>query len=234
MRTEKMKKFSVYVFFCYCALLLSCSAKEITDAELGQYGRGKAAYLRGELAAAEKAFRALSEEAPQFYQAGLMLGKTLFFLERPEESAEVLGQVVRGHPCYSEAHIWLIRALLGLGETEETVKAEKQLDALLSYDPHDPRLLHLKATVLEERGDIPGALTYLKLSVSAREEYARISLDLARLYYRLGLDGPALEELQVTSALLPDGHTLLDPVLALREKIRENLGGDYDDDYDES
>lgn len=225
-----MKKFSMYVFFCYCTLLLSCSVKEITDAQLKQYGRGKAAYLRGDLAQAEKVFRPLLTEAPQFYQAGLMLGKTLFFLEKPEEAAGVLVEVVRDHPCYSEAHIWLIRALLDRGETGETAKAEERLDTLLSFNPHDPRLLHLKAAVLEERGDIPGALTYLKLAVPAREEYARISLDLARLYYRLGLDGPALEELQVTAALLPEEHPLIEPVLALQKEIRENAGDESEDD----
>jgi predicted Zn-dependent protease len=222
MRTDNMKKFSMYVFFCCCTLLLSCSVREITDAQLEQYGRGKEAYLRGDLVKAEQTFRGLTKDAPRFYQAGLMLGKTLFFSEKPEEAGGVLAQVVRDHPCYSEAHIWLIRALLDRGETGETEKAEERLDTLLSFNPHDPRLLHLKAAILEERGDIPGALTYLKQTVPAREEYARISLDLARLYYRLGLDGPALEELRVTAALLPEDHALSRPVMTLREKMEDD------------
>jgi tetratricopeptide (TPR) repeat protein len=212
------------VVFCFVllgallALLLSaCAPSKPPDEAVKEYMRGEDFYLRGQVEAAEAIFHRLAGRYHSFFQAHFMDAKSLYLLHREAEAEAELTSLVRDYPEYHEAEIWLVRIQV---ERRELDAAQVRLARLLSFDSQDPRLLYLMSEVRNDQGKLQESITYLNKAAAYEEEMARVHLDLGRLYYRFGLDGKAVGELNRVLILLPAESPLRAPVKELLTRVQ--------------
>ncbi len=221
-----MRRISVSLLIV-CSLCIICafiacseekqSIQEIDAEALSNFLQARGSYSKGDLSTAEKEFRRLALNSPSFFQARLMLGKTLFLQEKTTAAEEVLVELLADFPAYREAQLWLLRCLYRSGRLEE---AGVRLDALLAYDPQDPRLLYQRALVYEEREELEHALETLSKAALFREEFSRVFLDLGRLYHRFALSDPAVRNLETSLALLPEKSAMRPGVSQILTQLR--------------
>jgi len=199
-------------------LLAGCTQPPPTEAALKEYLKAQDFYVRGQIEAASAIFARVAKSCPRFHQARLMEAKALYLLGRTEQARQELADVVDRFPRYHEAAIWLARIEVERGDTGA---AERRLSELLAYDSQDPRLLYLMAVVRTDQGRLQEAITYLGKAAAFEEEFARVHLDLGRLYHRFALREKAREELSRTLALLPAESPLREPVEELVRRTVE-------------
>ncbi len=203
----------------FLVLTAGCRWRTPDEETVGLYLKAKRSYEAGDLAEAKTLFLRITGESTRFYQARFMLGKTLFFLGEYGEAERQLNRTLRLRPDYREAELYLIRLLMYTGRHEE---ANARLRRLLAVDSADPRLLYIQATVFHREERLAEALEYLKKSALYGEEFARVFLDLGRLYYLFGREEDAARHLETSLALLPEGSVLARPVEELYSRIRDN------------
>jgi tetratricopeptide (TPR) repeat protein len=209
-----------------CLASISCGAiadtgEEVEDSHLSAYLRARKHYAAGRFAEAERELRALTAVSPQLFQAELLLAQSLYFQGKSEEAERRLRHLRKANPCYQAAGLWLARLLRHRGEYAQ---AGEILDTMLRYDPRDPRLLYLRALVYESKGETEESLASLRKAALFREEYARVYIDLGRLYHRLGVRGQALANLETALALLPRTSSMRPGVKRVNERIRSATG----------
>ena len=211
------------IAFCIvlCISVSSCGSRDITEEHVRSFAGARQVYADGDTAAAEKICREIIKSRKDFDQARLLLARCLFFQERYREAEEQLAALVKRRPAFRDAELLYINLLL---ETGRSGQAGGMVDALLSLDPLDPRLLYLRALADQADGDLAGALWNLRQAGLFAEEYARVFLDLGRLYYIHRLEGPAFEEIDKALALLPRDSLLRKPVEELKEKMGRETG----------
>jgi len=209
---------SVTVFLAAFLLLGGCAQSQLPDAALTEYLKAQDFYVRGQIEAASAVFARVARDYPRFYQARLMEAKALYLLGGIPEAEKKLSDLVDGLPSYHEAAIWLARIEVERGNIPV---AERRLSDLLAYDSQDPRLLYLMAVVRTDQGRLQEAITYLGKAAAFEEEFARVHLDLGRLYFRFALREKANGELARTLALLPSGSPLRGPVEELVRGMTE-------------
>lgn len=203
-------------------IIAGCRDDGVSDETLKGYLEAKSIYIEGDLEKAESLFRVVTDTSPEFIQARFMLAKTHFFLGKPEEAKTMLTKLVNKNPDYKEAELFLIRILI---QNDELDIAKNRIDRLLTLDSGDPRLLYQRAMIFQREEDITSALEYLKKAALFGEEYARVYLDLGRVYYVYQSDEHALRELGKCLVLLDDNSPLRHPVENLTERIIEEGGG---------
>jgi len=215
-----MREIIRVVFLSIAFLAFACAAQNpapvLEGRLLEEYSAAKADYLSGLYARAETAFRRLAKERVDFFQAGLMLGKTLFSEGKTVEAETVFRGLAGRFPAFHEAELWAARAETANGKAEA---AQTRLRRLLSYDSSDPRLLAAYAKACAARKDAAQALRYYRLSCQYEEELALNHLETARYYYQFGMYDKALPEIDRCLLLLADGSALRGPVRALRETL---------------
>jgi predicted Zn-dependent protease len=198
-------------------LLSGCSYNGPSKETLSLYITAKESYQKGFLPQAEKSLSAILKKDPQFHQASLLYGKVLLFDKKAKDAKSVFERLISRYPGYNEARIWLVRSEIEMGLRKE---AKKHLTDFLAFDPQDPRLLFMYAQLALLENDYKTGLEYLNKAAVFKEEYAKVHLELGKVYNQFGLTERALAELAFTDNLLSDDSLLKKPVKALIEKIR--------------
>jgi predicted Zn-dependent protease len=199
----------------------SCAPPHLPEEALASYVKAKGAYQGGDLAGAETVLAPLVSRGKVFPQAEILLGKVYYFQDRLPESEALFRRLLSRSPRHNEAEIWLVRTSLQQGKRGE---AQARLEELLSRDPGDPRLLSLLGTILQEDGDVKGALELYQRASVFGEELAKVHLESARLYYQFDLPEKALRELAACTALMTEGSLLREPVARLTMIISRERG----------
>lgn len=217
--------------FCIVGLV-ACGARGFSGAD----GRDRAEGIY--IAAAEaysqerypEALEYLQESLrldPNFYQARLLEGKVLFFLNRTEEAEERFAKLAARYPEYTEARLWNLRCLVisasaagpasaagsvaaagsaaAAGLPSSKKKLEEALSALdreLSFNPTDWRVLYLYALLAGNTGDWEKRLSMGRRAEAALSDSAKVYLDMAITWHSLGLEDRAesfLEKARIVS-----------------------------------
>ncbi len=198
------------------SLLTACTRQAISEDETAAYLEAKKAYETGDLKHAEENLRQLIPRAPRFYQAHLLLAKSLFYQNKVEEADSVLSGLLKKEPRYREAELLFIRVLIRQEKYED---AEDSVKRLLAYDSSDPRLLYAQALLSDYRNDTADSLFFLKKAALFAEEFARVFIDLGRIYYLYGQDEEANRHLSTAIHLIPEESPLHNPVMQILATI---------------
>jgi tetratricopeptide (TPR) repeat protein len=147
---------------------------------------------RGDLAEAEKIYRAILQQYPRHFQTLLNLGAVLLLSERIEESVRFLSKALKQEPHSAVVHTLLARGLALLDRHEEALKRARRAVAL------DPELPEAHATLAQGLAD----LGHYDEAILALGRAIELAPDQARFYYYWGhitrwrVDDPRLAALE--------------------------------------
>ena len=196
----------------------SCSrSPEFNEGTVQDYLAAKKLYTTGDLQKAEVKLQRLTVDSPYFYQGRFLLAKTYYYQKKTAMASEVLQRLLQDEPAHRDAELLYIRLLLGQDKIRE---AESRIDNLLSYDSEDPRLLYLKALTSQSREKTADTLHYLKQASLFAEEFARVYVDLGRIYYIYDRRRDAEKHISTALHLLPENSFMYRPVSELLKKIQ--------------
>lgn len=199
----------------------SCTRDDsMSDAELSAYARAKERYLQGDY---ESAIQAIEEErftCRRGHQALLLEAKSELLRGNPGRSESILRALLARYPRYTEAELWHARTLLAEGKTEE---AERAIERAMRWNPDDPRLLALMASLQKAKKDYPKAFEYSLRAADFADETGKTEILLAELYWRFGQNEKAAGRIGLARAMLSEKSVLARPLEELEERIaREN------------
>jgi len=183
--------------------LISCNKKENYEA-LSAYLGAVEKYQENNLAEAETLVCGALKNDKNFYQAGLLYGKILFFQDKLSKAQDVFSKLVQRTPEFTEARIWNIRTLILLKEYD---KAESLLDKEISINTSDWRVYYQYALLEALRGNTENRIAVLNTGDKYLEESARLYLELAKIWYSLKMKDKSLEYLRRASAVSRDSMT---------------------------
>lgn len=198
--------------------LAGCVPAKPSSADLDAYMRARDLYLRGSIDQAASLVSHIDSRTRGFHQARLLEGKILYFKGDMRGSEHVFRELAKRLPGYTEAQLWLVRALQAQGKTKD---AEGLLDAILEVNPGDPRFLHQAGMLKLAGDDIRGALAFFRRSQEFAVEFSQSYIESARILYRFGMTDTALVDLATAKALLPADSGMRKPVADLEQRVRE-------------
>ena len=199
--------------------LVSCS-REMSREQAATFIKAKKLYATGEMDAALDILGKGGNTIKNSHQGKLLEAKILFLKGFPAETERILRPLTEKIHGYTEAQLWLARALLAQGKTEA---AQNQLEKAMEYNPDDPRILYLMANSREILKDYQQALEYYSRAALYGEELARAEISLAQLYYRFNQDIQALTHIQKAKALVSDKSVVYRPLIELEKRISGEL-----------
>ena len=164
----------------------------------------------------------LRERLPEWHRPHVFAGRLYALEGNTNEAALALTRALELAPGDRQAALWYSRVAVSLGDTSTFDRARTALERQIATDPGDVRLYHALGTLLEAHGDVSGALGAYRLGVERLAEAARLHLDTARIYYRLGLTDRA--ETRATAALRLSQETG-GAVREAAEELRARAGG---------
>jgi tetratricopeptide (TPR) repeat protein len=186
----------VFLFMAIIVLFVSCVYKPKEEV-LINYAKAKNLYSEGRF---QEAAAILAAEN-RFPPALTLRGKAEYFLDENDKAEKTLRKVLKIRPSAIEASLYLVRILQEKGKTDE---AQALIEALLSDDPSNIRVLRLAASFSPDN-----AQTYLDRAVEASAETALVFLDRARLKWIAGNGNQALEDLERAKSLINDSSSPL-------------------------
>lgn len=218
METKYSQFITALVYILPVLLLAGCRNGKISEEAVALYLKAKEYYTQGDLDQAESSFREAAAVSDDFYQAEFMLGKTLYFTDKKEEAEELFTRLLRRLPEYREAELFYIRTCMESGKTGEAVR---RTEKLLAFDSADPRLLYLRAQLYQLEEDLSASIDYFNKAALFGEEFARVFLDLGRIYYIFGMFEKAEDNVRKSLFLLHEENPLKTPVRKLLVKMEE-------------
>ena len=130
-----MKKFERGMFMTVLLAVMAmsgCLPARPSSADLDTYVKSRDLYLRGSLDEAAALVSRIESRIKGFHQARLLEGKIFFFQGDMQASERVFQDLSKRFKDYTEARLWLLRALQAQGKTE---KAELLLSEVLEKNP---------------------------------------------------------------------------------------------------
>ncbi|WP_078123761.1 tetratricopeptide repeat protein [Leptospira alexanderi] len=170
--------------------LNACGKDE--QSKLETFQKGKKEYTSRNLEKAAEFFRQVVSEDKEFLPAQIMLGKSLFFLGKMEESEEVFQKGLTRFPGNSTIRFWIARIhMLQEGKTNE---AKQELEYILEteetfFDAH-----YYLAKIYEKEGMLKEALIEYNRAKMIKIGFDKIHRDLGKLYDVAGLHEKAALE----------------------------------------
>lgn len=214
---KSLARIWIALLACLCLSFTSCArSRLLNDAEIDAYAQAKRHYLQGDY---ERAIGVIEEDRFTYergHQALLLKAKAEFLLGRSELAEPILLRLVKTHPGYPEATLWLARTLLAEGKTDE---AESTIVRAMRWDPDDPRLLAIMADVQELKKDYPRAFEYRLRAVDFADETGKEELELAELYWRFAQNDKALERIARARAMISEKSALAKPLAELEARL---------------
>jgi tetratricopeptide (TPR) repeat protein len=148
-------------------------------------------YREGQLAAAARLLRRVSETSPPSFNVQYYLGRSLLDARRYAEAAPYLRKAAEMAPtrrtlsglAAAPIYAYLVEAYAGAGQVSTALAT---VDTALTVAPTNAELLRAKGSLLLRQGDLGGARAALEKarSVSAREP--RLHVELSNLYRNTG------------------------------------------------
>lgn len=163
----------------------SSSAVETpSKAALDLFQKGKAAYLKQDLTTAEQCFADAAKEQSGFVNALVMLGKTRYFLGKPDAARKDLEKALGLSRSHVEALYYLARVAV---LKKESAKAQEYLNAILDVDPANARANYALGTLLAESKEYQKSFLHFNAALEEEAMLARVRLQFARELVRAGL-----------------------------------------------
>jgi tetratricopeptide (TPR) repeat protein len=202
-------------------VMLSCSISGPSDADLQLFSEAKRAYTSGDW---NQSASILSQASwDHFPQAKLLLGRSLFLLDRHSESLPLFQELQEALPSYTEAGVWLARNLVAQSEFDQALEViQDQLD----WSPEDPRLYNLLGSIYESQGELDKALGAWEQVFRQEAELAKANISLSQAYFRFGIGDRAQEYLDRAAAMVDPDSSLHGILTRAQENI--NLMGQLD------
>lgn len=195
----------------------SCSRSDaMNDEELSAYATAKERYFQGDYESAIQAIDGARFTYRRGHQALLLEAKSEFFRGHPERAERILRALLARYPRYAEAELWHARTLLAEGKTDE---AEKAIERAMRWNPDDPRLLALMASLQKTKKDYPKAFEYSIRAADFADETSKAEILLAELYWRFGQNDKAAGRIGLARAMISDKSVLVRPLKELEERI---------------
>ena len=219
-----MKNLSfVLSLFLFLALVCgfsisSCSLPAPDDGLLLQYARSQDVYREGRFA---KAAAMLAGEN-KFVPALVLRGKAEYLSGDFAAAKRSLKRALALDPHNTEASLFLARLFRESGDSKE---AQRIAERILAGNPQDIRTLRFAAELAREKGVSGEAASavFLDRAVEASAESALVFLDRARLRWRGGNSGGALEDLGCAKVLISCDSPVMKAVEKLESVICEVL-----------
>jgi tetratricopeptide (TPR) repeat protein len=180
---------------------------------------GLAQETRGDLAAAEAAYRAALQENAADLGAGVGLARVLRRTKRAAEAEPILAKICDSAPGAVAAYKEAARVKIALGRVDEALADASIAQALAEGDPEAGRLVEevkvARALTYVSQGQADLAVVELQALRDAAPDSARVRLALGQAQVARRDNAAALEELRKAVELQPDlavawfelGHT---------------------------
>jgi tetratricopeptide (TPR) repeat protein len=213
-----MKKRFYFPVLCFVLpLVFSCGGNTRADAERIYVAASEAYGAENLEDALDLARRALKLDG-RFYQASLLEGKILFFMDRNADSQAVFARLVKKHPSYTEARIWHIRCLILKGDY---AAARALLDRELSFNQTDWRIYSLYALLAQKTENYEERLAMNRRAETVLSGSTRVYLDLALAWHSLGITGRAESYLKKANDVAGSNISFRELENALAEFLQE-------------
>jgi predicted Zn-dependent protease len=177
-------------------------------------------YAKRDLDEAARELREALTEDAHFFQAELLLGKVLFFQGQEARALETFASLHKRLPQYTEARLWHIRCLILAGQYDD---AQKLLDAETAFNPGDWRDYYPRAQLANLRGDRERPIAELKSAAIFLEDGGRVYVDLAKVWYALGLEDRARTYVERSTALAGSESPLAESIASLQNALQVTL-----------
>jgi choline-sulfatase len=201
----------------------SASGVDLKDkiAEVQRYTRdmreGLRLYREGQLAAAARLLRRVSETSPPSFNVQYYLGRSLLDARRYAEAIPYLRKAAEMAPtrrtlsglAAAPIYAYLVEAYAGAGEMSTALQT---LDTALAVAPANAELLRAKGSLLLRQGDLGGARAALEKARSVNAREPRLHVELSNVYRNLGEVAPAEAEAREAVRLepkSPEAHVAL-------------------------
>jgi tetratricopeptide (TPR) repeat protein len=177
-------------------LLVNCGPDEGTRRD--EFARAQMELNGGNRKVALEKFESIEACWPGETEAGVIAGRLRFF-ERDWAGAEAaFTRVLEKNPARHEALLWRAKARRAAGD-RDTALAD--LEQLLELDGDNTEAWINKGRILEEKGDIPGAVAAYQMALSTEEFMGFAHERLGAIYSFSGLPGQAATHREKAAAL---------------------------------
>ena len=194
--------------------------KVSADAEVAA---GAALFERGEIAAAEAAFRRTVEHFPEHPEAVLNLGTALKRLRRLPEAVDCFEKAVALKPDWSAAHANLASAYCDLGRLDE---AEAACRKAIALDPKNRNAHSNLASVYAARRKDDQAIPLFKKALEIGPPSAALYVNLSAACIAAGDLAGAVDACKQAIALEPklaEAHANLASALGAQRRLEESI-----------
>ena len=193
-------------------LLAACGGMATPDrTALDAYAKGKAAYLKQDLAAADGHFRAALDACPSFPNALVMLGKVRFFDGKHDAAATCFANALALSANHGEALYYLARIRMLKGNRTQAIAS---LESILETDPGNARANYALGELYAANSDYKNAFLHFNNALEEEPMLARIRLAYATVLAKAGLKDRARKMLEpaldypASEQIKTDIHTL--------------------------
>ncbi len=108
-------------------------------------------------------------------------------------------------PADRQALLWYARVAIATGDGPTVADAATRVERALAHDDDDARLHHALGLLFEEKGDVTAALAAYRRGADRLDHVARLHLDAARAYHRLGLADRARASVELAALIAGGG-----------------------------
>lgn len=208
------------ILFGAAAIYIKFTNPPITDNHINKYLEAKNAYIKGDLDSSIKITSLLKRKSSNFFQAQLLLGKSLYLSDRYNEADKVFNKLTEKYPQYLEAGLWKARTEIQLDQFDTAYDRVKNL---LTFNSDDPRLLGLMGSIEEQKGELGRAIDFYQRASLYEEELAKNRLSLGKLYFRMGVYDKSYAQLMETKELLEKDSPLYSSLEKIISEVKQNI-----------
>jgi len=151
----------------------------------------------------EEAVRLLEkarQKSPESRRLLIRLANLYFEMQRYREAEEVLQEILKLYPSFTEAYLTMGAVY---HSTDRPEKAKAMARSLLELDPRYPKAHNLMGVIHEKSGDLDTAEKHLKRAVELRPNYAEAQANLGVVYYHKGMYKKARHRFEIARKLKP-------------------------------
>jgi Flp pilus assembly protein TadD len=221
-RVSTFVKASVCAAFVLAAIAVSGCTKTAGAAPADRaaadahYLQGVQKYAAADLEGAARELAQALERDGDFFQAALLLGKVRFFQHDEEAALEAFTALAKTRPECTEARLWRIRCLI---LAERFAEAQTLVDAETANNPGDWRVWFQAAQLAAFTGDMEHRIAALKSAEAYLADGERVYVELAKVWYALGMTDRSRSYVEKAAALTPAASSTAQPLAALKEQL---------------
>ena len=165
-------------------------------------------------------FRTAIKLRPQYENAWLNLGSTLFGLHREAEAVSAFGQLLQVNPRSIDAHVALAKILMAEGKESVAVQ---HLEKVIQLDPRNTFALANAGLIESRDGHFEKAASYIERALAQQPDSQPLELALIELDLKLGktAEAAAVTDRVAQGASLPQSQKQTLAILLLNNGLAE-------------